>query len=103
MNHTQRGPAVQLRFRPHAALQFLMNRKSSPFQSQACEGAARATPVGDDLNEMIQEIENRHVQEIAKLAHEMNVQHAKAVEAQRKEIEAKEMRIENVALRKIMF
>ena len=69
-----------------------MNRRSEPFHSKTSEGASRVT----DVNVAIQELENRHMQDIVKLAHDMNVQHAKAMELQRKELEAKDARIENV-------
>jgi hypothetical protein len=72
--------------------QLLKNRKLEPFVAQASEGAARMS----DVNAAVQALESQHIQEIVKLTHEMNIQHAKAMEAQRKELEAKDMRIENV-------
>jgi hypothetical protein len=73
-------------------LQLLKNRRFEPFAAQSSQSAPRAT----DVDALLQELESRHVQEIVKLTHEINVQHAKAEEAQRKELEAKDMRIENV-------
>jgi hypothetical protein len=69
-----------------------MNRKTEAFQAKPSGGAAATA----DLDAIIQELESAHVQEIAKLAHDMNVQHAKSSEAHRRELEAKDERIENV-------
>ncbi len=76
----------------HTRLQLLMNRRTEVFQAKPSGGAAATA----DLNAIIQELESAHVQEIAKFAHDMNVQHAKASEAHRRELEAKDERIENV-------
>jgi hypothetical protein len=80
---------AQLRY---SYLQLLKNRRLEPFTTQASQAAPGAT----DVNAALNELESRHIQEIVKLTHEINVQHAKAAEAQRKELEAKDMRIENV-------
>jgi hypothetical protein len=73
-------------------LQILKNRKNEPFHAQMSAEAAKTT----DLDSMLQELESRHVQEIVRVAHDLNVQHAKELEAKRKELEAKDLRIENV-------
>jgi hypothetical protein len=70
----------------------MMNRRSESFHSKTSDGTSRVT----DVNVAIQELENVHMQDIVKLAHDMSIQHAKAMELQRKELEAKDARIENV-------
>ena len=73
-------------------MQLLKNRKFEPFVAQVSEGGSRL----NDVNAAVQALESQHIQELVKLTHEMNIQHAKAMELQRKELEAKDMRIENV-------
>jgi hypothetical protein len=70
----------------------MMNRRSEAFHSKTSEGTSRVT----DVDVAIRELESRHMHDIVKLAHDMNIQHAKAMELQRREVEAKDARIENV-------
>ena len=72
----------------HAWLQ-LLNKKPSAWAS---EGGGSIS----DVEATMQDMQNKHVQEIVKMAHDLNIQHAKAMEVQRKEVEAKDMRIENI-------
>ena len=67
----------------------LLNKKPSAWAS---EGGGSIS----DVDAIMQDMENKHVQEIVKMAHDLNIQHAKAMEVQRKEVEAKDMRIENI-------
>jgi hypothetical protein len=71
----------------------MMKRRTEPFQASA---SSHSIPRPADLEGAIQELESRHMQDIVKLTHDMSVQHAKAMEVQRKELDAKDLRIENV-------
>jgi hypothetical protein len=74
---------------PHAAAQLLGQQSHA---QEFTDGDGRIT----DVDAAMRALESRHRQQVVKMAHDMNIEHAKAMEAQRKEVEAKDTRIENI-------